>query len=69
MTEYLVVIEDEGAGWGAYCPDLPGVGVSGSSRREVEDLIAEAVPFHVEGLRAAGDDVPTPVAASASVRV
>jgi predicted RNase H-like HicB family nuclease len=26
MSEYLVVIEHEGESWGAYCPDLPGVG-------------------------------------------
>jgi predicted RNase H-like HicB family nuclease len=29
MSEFLVVIEHEGESWGAYCPDLPGVGVVG----------------------------------------
>jgi predicted RNase H-like HicB family nuclease len=29
MSDYLVVIEHEGGTWGAYCPDLPGVGVVG----------------------------------------
>jgi len=62
MSEYLVVIEHENESWGAYCPDLPGVGVVGDSREEVERLIGEAIAFHLEGLRAAGDPVPAPTA-------
>lgn len=58
MSEYLVVIEHEGASWGAYCPDLPGVGVAGESREEVERLIQEAIPLHLAGLRADGEAVP-----------
>ena len=62
MSEYLVVIEHEGESWGAYCPDLPGVGVVGDSREEVEKLIREAVSFHLDGLRQAGDPIPEPTA-------
>lgn len=62
MSEYLVVIEREGDAWGAYCPDLPGVGVAGASREEVEALIKEAVALHLEGLREAGDPIPAPSA-------
>lgn len=62
MSEYLVVIEHDGESWGAYCPDLPGVGVAGDSQEEVERLIREAITFHLEGLRCAGDPVPTPAA-------
>jgi predicted RNase H-like HicB family nuclease len=51
MSEYLVVIEHEGESWGAYCPDLPGVGVVGDSREDVEKLIREAIALHLEGLR------------------
>ena len=47
---------------GAYCPDLAGVGVVGDSRDEVERLIREAVSFHLDGLRAAGETVPLPTA-------
>lgn len=60
MTEYLAVIEHEGNSWGAYCPDLPGLGVAGESREEVERLIQEAVPFHIDGLRADGEPIPKP---------
>ncbi len=62
MTEYLVVIERQGEAWGAYCPDLPGVGVAGDSREEVEELAREAIAFHLEGLRRAGDAIPPPSA-------
>jgi predicted RNase H-like HicB family nuclease len=60
VTEYLVVIEHEGNSWGAYCPDLPGVGVVGKTREEVEELIREAISFHLDGLREAGEPIPTP---------
>ncbi len=62
MSEYLVVVEHEGESWGAYCPDLPGVGVVGDSRDEVERLAREAIAFHLEGLRQAGDPIPPPSA-------
>ncbi|MGH2783619.1 MAG: type II toxin-antitoxin system HicB family antitoxin [Thermoleophilaceae bacterium] len=62
MSEYLVVIEHEGDSWGAYCPDLPGLGVAGESREEVERLIREAISFHLDGLRRSGDPIPAPSA-------
>ena len=62
MTEYLVVIEREGEAWGAFCPDLPGVGVVGDTREEVESLVRDAVAFHLEGLRRAGEPIPKPSA-------
>lgn len=62
MSEYLVVIEHEGESWGAYCPDLPGVGVVGDTREQVERLIREAISLHLDGLRQSGDPVPAPTA-------
>jgi len=62
MSEYLVVIEHEGESWGAYCPDLPGVGVVGDRREQVEELIREAISLHLDGLRQSGDPVPAPTA-------
>jgi predicted RNase H-like HicB family nuclease len=60
VTEYLALIEHEASSWGAYCPDLPGVGVVGETREEVEELIREAISFHLDGLREAGQPIPTP---------
>lgn len=62
MSEYLVVIEHEGESWGAYCPDLPGVGVVGDSQEEVEQLIRDAITLHLEGLRRAGEPIREPTA-------
>jgi len=60
MTEYVVVIEQDGDAWGAYVPDLPGCVAAGASRDEVTQLIAEALPLHGGSLREHGDVVPTP---------
>jgi predicted RNase H-like HicB family nuclease len=60
MRAYLAVIERGGDSWGAYCPDLAGVGVVGETRDEVEQLIREAVSLHLDALREAGDPVPVP---------
>jgi predicted RNase H-like HicB family nuclease len=62
MREYLVVVEHESDSWGAYCPDLPGVGVVGDTQEEVEQLVREAVSFHLDALREAGDPIPEPTA-------
>lgn len=62
MTEYLVVIEREGDSWGAFRPDLPGVGVVAGTREEVEILIRDAISLHLDGLRRAGDPIPSPSA-------
>jgi predicted RNase H-like HicB family nuclease len=62
LSEYLVVIEHEAESWGAYCPDLPGVGVVGDSQEEVVRLIREAIAFHLDALRRAGEPIPEPTA-------
>lgn len=60
MTEYLVIYEQGDTSWGAYSPDLPGVAVVGDTREEVERLMRDAIPLHLEGLREAGLPVPQP---------
>jgi predicted RNase H-like HicB family nuclease len=67
LSEYLVVIEHEGESWGAYCPDLPGVGVVGDSREAVEQLIRDAITFHLDGLREAGEPIPAPTAVATTL--
>ncbi len=60
MTNYLVIIEGSGDAYSAYVPDLPGCVAAGDSAEEVERLIREAIPLHVESLRAHGEPVPPP---------
>jgi len=60
VTEYAVIYERSRTGWSAYCPDLPGLGVAGKSRRETERLIREGIELHIESLREHGEPVPAP---------
>ena len=60
MKEYAVVFEKTQTGWSAYAPDLPGLGVAGSTYEETERLIREGIEFHIEGLREDGDVIPEP---------
>jgi predicted RNase H-like HicB family nuclease len=58
--QYLVIIEEGPASFGAYVPDLPGCVAVGASRPEVTRLIHEAIAFHVEGLKEDGLPIPRP---------
>jgi predicted RNase H-like HicB family nuclease len=60
MREYLVIYEKGGSGWGAYAPDLPGLGATAATLNEVKQLIAEGLEFHLESLLEHGDPVPEP---------
>jgi predicted RNase H-like HicB family nuclease len=60
MKQYAVVFEKTETGWSAYAPDLPGLGVAGTTFEETEQLIREGIAFHIEGLRADGEPIPEP---------
>ena len=60
MKKYAVVFEKTETGWSAYAPDLPGLGVAGTTFEETEQLIREGIEFHIEGLRADGEPIPEP---------
>jgi predicted RNase H-like HicB family nuclease len=57
---YLIVYEKSRNGWGAYAPDLPGLGVAAQTLEETKQLIREAIEFHLEGLRRHGEQLPVP---------
>lgn len=67
--KYLVIYEKSQTGLGAYAPDLPGLGVAGSTLDEVKQLIREAVEFHIEGMKQNGEKVPEPSAMTEYVTV
>ena len=69
MSEYVVIYERSDTGWGAYCPDLPGLGVGGETREDVDRLIREGVVVHIESLREHGDPVPEPTKSAGTVEV
>lgn len=57
---YAIVIENAGANYSAYVPDLPGCGATGQTIAEVEDRIREAIEMHLAGMREDGDPIPLP---------
>ena len=67
--KYLVIYEKSATGWGAYAPDLPGLGVAAKTLDEAKDLIREAMEFHLEGMRQHGDPIPEPSAVTEYVSV
>jgi predicted RNase H-like HicB family nuclease len=69
VSEYLVIYEQGTDGWGAYCPDLPGLGAAAETRKDVERLINEAIEIHIESLLEHGEPVPPPTSAAATITV
>jgi predicted RNase H-like HicB family nuclease len=57
---YLIVYEKSSNGWGAYAPDVPGLGVAAETLEETKHLICEAIEFHLESLREHGEPIPVP---------
>ena len=57
---FAIVIENAGANFSAYVPDLPGCIATGDSVADVEREIREAIEFHIDGLRLTGQPVPAP---------
>lgn len=62
MMQYAIVIEKSPTGYGAYVPDLPGCVAVGETEGEVQELIRDAIEFHLESMREDGVAVPEPAA-------
>lgn len=61
MIKYAVILEKAAdGGYGVYVPDLPGCIGMGNTRDEALTDIAEAIKFHIEGMKAEGIPVPAP---------
>ena len=67
--KYLIIIEKTETGYSAYSPDLQGCIATGSTKREVEELMKEAIEFHIQGLKEEGYDIPVPQSYSHYVEV
>ena len=55
---YAIVIDDAGANYSAYVPDLPGCIATGAALDEAEQAIRDAIVLHLEGLRQDGTPIP-----------
>ena len=67
--EYLVIIEEGPTSFSAYVPDLPGCVAAAETREEMLALMQEALEFHIEEIKASGEDVPPPTSHSELVKV
>ena len=57
---YAVVYQRLPNNYGAYVPDLPGCISTGDTWDEMQQMIREAIVFHVEGMVEDGESVPKP---------
>ena len=69
MKEYVVVFGRTKTGWSAYVPDLPGLAAAGSTYEETEELMREAMDFHLTSMKEDGDPIPEPATRIAVVAV
>jgi predicted RNase H-like HicB family nuclease len=70
MHEYTVIFEQgKDGGWGAYAPDLPGLGVAAETRDEVAKLIREGIQTYIEELREDGLPIPEPTTTAERIAV
>jgi predicted RNase H-like HicB family nuclease len=58
--KYAIVMERAAHNWAAYVPDLPGCVTTGPTLEDTRRLIAEAIEFHLEGMRLHGEPAPEP---------
>ena len=66
---YTVIYERSSTGFGAYVPDLPGLGVVAKTLDETKQLIREGISLHIKALQEHGDHVPEPTSSAEEVDV
>jgi predicted RNase H-like HicB family nuclease len=69
MRRYAIIIEKANGNYSAYVPDLPGCVATGDTVAETIREIREAIEFHLEGMRLAGEPIPEPTSAVDYVEV
>ena len=57
---YAIVIEKAESNFSGYVPDLPGCVATGKTIEETENLIREAIGFHLQGMKEDGLQIPEP---------
>ncbi|MDZ7957879.1 MAG: type II toxin-antitoxin system HicB family antitoxin [Aulosira sp. DedQUE10] len=66
---YTVVIEKAEGNYSAYVSDLPGCVAVGDTLEEIKQMIAEAIEFHIEGMREEGLPIPKSTSIAHEVEV
>jgi predicted RNase H-like HicB family nuclease len=61
MTAYIGLLRKEpNSDYGVDFPDFPGCVTAGRALDEARRMAAQALEFHIEGMRADGQDIPSP---------
>jgi predicted RNase H-like HicB family nuclease len=60
MKRFAIVIEKAANNYGGYVPDLPGCVATGSTIKETERLLQEAIQLHIDGMKEDGLPIPEP---------
>lgn len=67
--KYLMIIEKTPTGYSAYTPDLPGCIATGTTLKETEQIMREAVQFHLEGMRLENLEIPPSFSRAAYINI
>ena len=67
--KYTVIYEKSEHGYGAYVPDLPGLGVVAVTLEETRKLILEGIPAHIRAMRDHGEAIPDPTSSAEEVDI
>ncbi len=67
--KYTVIYEKSRTGYGAYVPDLPGLGVVAKTLEETRELIREGIEAHIRVMKEHGETVPEPSSLSEEIEV
>jgi predicted RNase H-like HicB family nuclease len=66
---YAIIIERTSTGFSAYSPDVPGCAAVGDTVQETRQSFQEALDFHLEGMKLAGEPIPEPTSSVDYVEV
>jgi predicted RNase H-like HicB family nuclease len=69
IMRHAVVIERADSNYSAHIPDLPGCVAAGSTIKEAENEIREAILFHIDGMKEDGLSIPAPVSSVEYIEV
>ena len=58
--KYAIVIEKAENNYSAYVPDLRGCIATWGTLEEVQELMREAIEYHLEGMRMDSEPIPEP---------
>ena len=69
LRRFLIIIEKADHNYGAYAPDLPGCIATGKTLEETKRSMAEAVDFHIRGMKEDGLPIPEPTSSCEYVQI